>query len=197
MQSDYNFTSADVICLAETRLGSNDPDTEFAIEGFQPIIRNDQTTLHQVRPSHGLAMYIKQSIEVRGVETISAKQFECLVVQLCRPSSNRLTTVIVVYKSPNCSFKQFKEHILSMARLDISEDLILVGDFNYDVCRNQNGSFLNYMKSVFPKAKYMETVHTTSDFTKLDLCFTSFGSASTRIITCVWSYHHTLVVSLF
>ena len=197
IRNDSTFTSADVICLAETRLSCNDQDSEYAIEGFQPIIRNDQTANHRVRPPHGLAMYVKQSIKINLVQTISTKEFECLVVQLNRPSSNHMTTLIVVYKSPNCGFENFKNHIISMAKFPITEDLMLVGDFNYDVSRNKNGQFLEFMKSIFPRTKCLNVSQTTRDFTTLDLCFTSFVSASANIITCVWSYHHTLVVSLF
>ena len=197
IRNDSTFTSADVICLAETRLSVNDQDSAYAIEGFLPIIRNDQSDSHQTRPPHGLAMYVKPSININLVETISTEEFECIVVQLNQVSSHRMTTLIVVYKSPSCGFEKFKDHILSMAKCQITEDLILVGDFNYDVSRNRNGRFLDFMNSTFPRTKCLNVLHTTRDNTTLDLCFTSFFSASARIIACVWSYHHTLVVSLF
>ena len=84
-----------------------------------------------------------------------------------------------------------------MAKFQITEDLVVVGDFNYDVSCNRNGRFLEFMKTMFPKTKCLNVSQTTRDFTKLDLCFTSFASASATIIACVWSYHHTLAVSLF
>ena len=196
VRNDSTFTSADVICLAETRLCCNESDAEFAIDGFLPIIRNDQNALGGTRPPHGLAMYVRQSIEIGSIENISTKEFECLIVQL-NPSSHHSTTIIVVYKSPNCSFKKFQENILLMTKYQTSEKLVIVGDFNYDIFRNQNDSFLHFMKSVFPTTQCLNSAQTTRDFTKLDLCFTSFAKASARIITCVWSYHHTLVVSLY
>ena len=150
-----------------------------------------------MRPPHGLAMYVKPSIRINLVETISTKEFECLVVQLNQPSFHLLTTLIVVYKSPDCSFATFKKHILSMARFQITEDLVVVGDFNYDVSCNRNGRFLDFMKTMFPKTKCLNVPQTTRDHTKLDLCFTSCVSVSARIISCVWSYHHTLAVSCF
>ena len=197
IRNDSTFTKADVICLAETRLYCNEPDSEFYIEGFRPIIRNDQTSLGGLRPPHGLAMYVKQSIEIGSVETISTKEFECLIVQLNNPSSYRSTTIMVVYKSPNCSFKKFKESILAMAQFQTSDELVIVGDFNFDISHNQNDSFLHFMKSVFPATQCLNSSQTTRDFTKLDLCFTTFVKASARIITCVWSFHHTLVVSIY
>ena len=196
IRNDSTFTSADVICLAETRLHCKDSDSGFMIDGFLPIIRNDQTTFHGVRPPHGLAMYVKQSIAIGFVEAISTKEFECLIVQLNKPSSQHFTTIIVVYKSPTCSHNKFKENILSMARFQTSEKLIIVGDFNYDISKNQNESFLHFMKSTFPKTKCLDISQTTHGFSKLDLCFSSFVGAAASIITCIWSYHHSLVVSL-
>ena len=142
-------------------------------------------------------MYVKESIEVGSMETISAKEFECLIVELKRPPSHHLITLIVVYKSPTCSRSRFKEHIQSLTRFQASDKLIIVGDFNYDISQNQNESFLHFMKTVFPKTECLDVSLTTHGFTKLDLCFSSFERASANIITCVWSYHHTLVLSLF
>ena len=196
IRNDSTFTSADVICLAETRLNTNDSDSDFSIDGFLPIIRLDETSLHSlpgVRPPHGLAMYVKDSFEIGVVKSVSTREFECLIVQLNRPAS---TTIMVVYKSPTCSNSKFKEHILSIAQLKTSEKLIIVGDFNYDISQNQNVSFLHFMKCVFPKTECLDISPTTHGFTKLDLCFSSFTRAAANIITCVWSYHHTMVVSL-
>ena len=83
-----------------------------------------------------------------------------------------------------------------MGRFHALESLIIVGDFNYDTSRNQNESFLQFMQSSFPQTKALDTSQTTRDNTKLDLCFTGFAEASANIISCVWSYHHTLIVSL-
>ena len=195
LQNDSTFTSADVICLAETRLCCKDQDSEFSVEGFQPIIRSDQSAFDGLRPSHGLAMYVKKHIEINLIETVSTKEFECLKVQLNSPHQS--TTIIAVYKSPNCSAKTFKEHIRSMMRFHVTDKIIIVGDFNYDVSRQQNDSFLQFMKSVFPKTNVLDSLQTTRDDTRLDLCFTSFPNASANIVTCVWSFHHTLIVNIF
>ena len=195
VRNDRTFTSADVICLAETRIYPNESDSEFSIEGFQPVIRNDQTATHGLRPPHGLAMYVKKCIEIELVETISAKEFECLILQINSQPSRHSTTIVVVYKSPTCSFTAFKEHMTSFTRFQTAEKLIIIGDFNFDVSRAQNDTFLHFMKSKFPRTTLLDTLPTTRENTRLDLCFTSTARASANIIACVWSYHHTLVCS--
>ena len=106
-------------------------------------------------------------------------------------------TIIALYKAPNCSFEEFKTYLESVAHLQISNQLIIVGDFNFDVTRNMNKTFVLFMKSLFPKAKMLQIISTTQQKTLLDLCFTTCSQTNADIITCVWSYHHTLVVSVY
>ena len=194
IRNDSTFTDADVICLAETRLYCVDSDSDLSIKGYLPIVRNDQATSKGVRPPHGLAICVKENFRIDGVESISTKDFECLIVNLS--SIFNSYAIVVVYKSPNCSFETFKGHIQAFTRFQIKSNLFIVGDFNFDVSENKNEKFLNLMRLVFPKANLLETLPTTWENTKLDLCLTSCTAALANIITCVWSYHHTLVVSL-
>ena len=53
------------------------------------------------------------------------------------------------------------------------------------------------MQSVFPNAKMLTTTSTTQDNTVLDLCFTTCNLANANMITCVLSYHHTLVSAIY
>ena len=53
------------------------------------------------------------------------------------------------------------------------------------------------MTTAFPRAKKLNTASTTSENTVLDIAFTSCNNAQSDVITCVWSYHHTLVVSCY
>ena len=197
IQNDSNFTDADVICLAETRLHRNDPDIDYSIEGFLPIIRNDQQKAHSVRPPHGLAMYIRNCHEIVSVETFSTDKFEYLAVKVFSSYPRHSYTIIVIYKAPTCSFENFKAHFQNLSQFQSSDKLIIVGDFNFDISHDQNNFFLSLMKSVFPKSKLLTTLSTTRGNTCLDLCFTTCNLADADTITCVWSYHHTLVVSVY
>ena len=194
VKSDSAFTNADVICMAETRLYCLDSDSDYFIEGYLPIIRNDQISSQGLRPPHGLAMYVKESYRIERVETVSTKDFECLIVDIQSPHFRHSHTIFVVYKSPSCSLETFKANMLPFSQLPSSNNLIVVGDFNFDLIKNNNDRFLNLMRLVFPKANLLETLPTTWEKTKLDLCFTSCNAALANIIACVWSYHHTLAV---
>ena len=195
--SDSTFTDADIICLAETRLKQTDQDNDFSIKGFKPIIRCDQrVATHNTRPAHGLAVYIKDCHQLLSVDKVSTELFESLSVNVLNSRSHRLYSVIVIYKAPTCRFEAFKKHIISLSCLQLSSNIIIVGDFNFDVSDDLNENFIGVMKSAFPMALQFDTPFTTRHNTKLDLCFsTCHGTAN--IVTCVWSYHHTLVAAAY
>ena len=197
IQNDASFTDADVICMAETRLQQSDLDTDYSIKGFLQIIRCDQReTLSGMRPPHGLAMYVKSCHKIVSIEALSTDKFESLAVDVINVSSNSVYTLIAVYKAPTCSFEDFKTCIQSLRCFHTSEQLVLVGDFNFDVSQDRCKNFLWFMRSVFPSVTLLNTIPTTREKTLLDLCFTNCDPSKASIITCVWSHHHTLVASL-
>ena len=197
LENDSTLTDADMICLAETRLQQNDQNLDYSIKGFHPIIRNDQKPkVHDLRPSHGLAIYVKTCYEIISVNRFSTEKFESLAVSVRNLRSLHVYDVIVVYKSPRCSFETLKACLFSLSGLKLSDRVVILGDFNSDVSRNQNQSFLRMMQAAFPKCRKLNTCSTTKEDTILDIAFTNCKGASSDIITCVWSYHHSLVVSV-
>ena len=197
VQSDRTFLNADVICFAETRLHENDQDTDYAMEGFLPAIRNDQCdNAPHMRPSHGLAIYVRNCHQVVSIHKISTEQFESLAIDLINSHSNTLYSVIVVYKAPRCPFGDFRKHLVSLSELPLSDNVIMVGDFNFNIQNGQNTNFLKVLKSIFPRVNLLKTAPTTKENTILDMAFTTCNKAHSYIITCVWSYHHTLVTSI-
>ena len=196
VQKDNTFTGADIICLAETRLQQSDQDSDYTIEGFQPIIRNDQQIrIPGVRPAHGLAIYIKRGHELVSSYKISAENFESLSVNIINLRSQNCFSVVAVYKAPTCSFTDFRKHVLSISDLQLYDKLVIAGDFNFDVSDDLNRNFIEVMRSAFPNARLLNTQSTTQKGSKLDVSFSSCN-ANADVITCVWSYHHTLVISV-
>ena len=196
VQNDSTFIAADIICLAETRLQQSDQDNEYTIQGFHSIIRNDQQMrMHGVRPSHGLAIYVKNCFQLVSVDKISTEMFESLSVNVIDCRSQSIYSVTVIYKAPRCGFEDFRKHILSLSKLALNDKLLIVGDFNFDISNDLNRNFIEVMRSAFPNARLLNTPSTTQKGTKLDACF-STCKANSDVISCVWSYHHTLVVSV-
>ena len=197
IKNDSTFIDADIVCFAETRLCSRDQDEEFSLRGFHSVYRNDQQTIHMKRPEHGLAIYVKTEFEVILSANKSTKSIESQIINVRKMRTNEIYTVLVVYKAPTCTVADFKSHIMSISRNDIfSKKLIIVGDFNIDICEEQNINCIEFMCQSFPCAHLLKTLPTTHGETTLDLAFTTCSNAKADITSCIWSYHHTLIVSV-
>ena len=157
-------------------------------------MRNDQTT-HGSNPSRGLAMYVKSCHKVCSVEMLSTNKLEALIVGVVDKRTDKCIKIVLMYKPPSCGLNEFKI-LVDTLKPQSAENLVVIGDFNFDVSRNQNKEFILFMESSFPKLKMLGTAHTTRGNTLLDLCFTNCERASAAIVTCVWSYHHSLVASI-
>ena len=193
IKNDDTFTKADIICLAETRLQGDDKDLHYAIEGFQPIIRNDQQSEGH-RPPHGLAIYLKKCFKVCSVELYSTKNIEMITIELVDARHDISYIILLVYKAPSCSWDDFQTCMKSV-KVRSTNKLIILGDFNSDISNHRNKTFISFMNTIFPMARLLDTLPTTHGNTMLDLCFTACESASAYVIACVWSYHHTLIGS--
>jgi len=76
LSSDPNLTSARVLCCAETRLTSADPDSLYRLPEHL-LLRFDQSICHsQGRPPHGLVVYVKKDMEVMESANRSTNSYE-------------------------------------------------------------------------------------------------------------------------
>ena len=193
LQNDETFTSADVICLSETRLSHGDLNQDYALKGFLPILRNDQQS-NVLRPPHGLAMFVKSCHCIPYVDMFSTNKFECITVEVVDKHTHITYTIVHLYKAPSCGLEEFKAFVHNL-KFRATDKLVIIGDFNFDVSRNQNKEFILFMESFFPKSRMLGTSFTTRGNSILDLCFTNCEQATATILPCMWSYHHTLVAS--
>ena len=65
VQFEPNLLSSDVIRFAESRLCTRDEDVNFALNRFR-LVRLDEA-LHETRPHHGLALYVKEHFAIQEV----------------------------------------------------------------------------------------------------------------------------------
>jgi len=64
LSSDPNHTSANVLCCVESRLQPSDLDSQYCLPEHS-LLRFDQPNRQpHVRPPHGIAIYVKEDIEV-------------------------------------------------------------------------------------------------------------------------------------
>ncbi|XP_033759145.1 uncharacterized protein LOC117341405 [Pecten maximus] len=186
IRSDPNVFAADVVGIAESRLHINDINDTFELEGFR-IFRND--VLHsQSRPHHGLVMYVKSHLDVITYEMFSTRdvEFSYISFNLCQI----LVQCAVVYKKPGCSLSHFcaimKEHLQPL--VDVNEKIVIMGDFNVDLKKTGQDTFLRFMESTFHCTQTINQP-TTKMKSQLDLIFTNFTERKTGVLDAYWSDH--------
>ena len=106
-----------------------------------------------MRQPHGLAIYVRNCHHVASTHKVSTKQFKSVAVGVMNFHSSTFYSIIVVHKAPSCRFKELRKHLMFLCQLLLSDKLIIIGDFDFNVQNDQNTNFLKAMTTVFPRAK--------------------------------------------
>ena len=192
IKSDPNILNADVIGLAETRLITDDSYEDYDLQGYNFFRTDQEQTDHRTRPPHGLALYVKDTIEVKDIKDFSSPNLEFVAADLV--GSKGHVQVVVVYKSPKCRFQEFKRlcinELLPILNVSLS-DQVIMGDFNFDILKD-NSSFLAFMQDTF-LCKQIVTKVTTDYNTILDLFFIKVkpsAQVASDVLEAYWSDHN-------
>ena len=94
-------------------------------------------------------MYIKDYHQLVSADTVSTTTFESISLNVLNSRSHALYSIIVVYKAPSCCFETFKKHIISLSESQLSDKLIIVGDFNFDLSNDLNKTSLDLWDLLF------------------------------------------------
>ena len=109
----------DVLIIAETKLDSSFPSSQFTISGFKATIRLDIT-----RNSEGLSVYAKEDILCRKIEGLEIPE-----------DRKQKWLVSPIYRSPTQDPRYFVDNVCriidgyTLSR----ENVLLIGDFNMEV----------------------------------------------------------------
>ena len=116
---------------------------------------------HQMRmgstvvPSHrGLVMYLKKDRNC----SVTMIQSPCL--EMCRcdvPYRDTVLSVFGIYRPPSSSLQHFKEELFRcITACNPQSPKIILGDFNIDVKKNINHSFLQEMQQRFHLTQFID-----------------------------------------
>ena len=190
---DANYKAADVLAFAESRLSHNDHSDDYRFEGFHDVIRNDQKQVHNRRPPHGLALYVRDSYTVSDVHHFSSNELEYSFLKI-KSDPKPTMQVLALYKSNTCHLDVFRNELRCMKNLiGDSDQFLIVGDFNIDVSSSQNKALLTELEAVFG-VEQLISQSTTLYYTIIDLAFSTSASVHTMIIDSVISDHKMIAI---
>ena len=86
-----NFQAADVVAFAETRLCSSDESSQYDLKNFK-LYRHDKKDT-EIRPYHGLALYMKSDIEIKMLQKFRYSSCELIFADLCANSCGSLQVI--------------------------------------------------------------------------------------------------------
>ena len=119
----------DVLIIAETKLDSSFPSSQFTINGFKAPIRLDIT-----RNSGGLLVYSREDILCRKIEGLEIpKDIQAIPIEINIRKQKWL--LLPIYRSPTqdpCYFVDNVCRIIDGYALS-RENVLLIGDFNMEV----------------------------------------------------------------
>ena len=190
---DANYKAADLLAFAESRLSHNDDNDDYIFEGFHDIIRNDQKYLHNRRPPHGLALFVRDSYTVSDVHHFTSDELEYSFLKI-KCDFKAAIQVLVLYKSNTCRVDVFRNELKCMKNLFCDSDhFLIVGDFNIDVSSSQNKALLTELETVFGAGQLISQ-STTVYNTIIDLVFSNSESINTITIDSVISDHKMIAI---
>lgn len=128
----------DVICLTETWLHDGVSDNDVLIPGFHCPFRKDRLTR-----GGGVAVYVKNTLITKRVETLDKTGLEALWIELRHKSSKYL--VGVFYRADKSEqYWNLLEQSIGDA-MDMDLDTVIVGDFNIDIYNKLHAKINNLM----------------------------------------------------
>ena len=117
----------DVLCITESMLDDSVIDSELSIAGYH-LLRKDRT-----RMGGGCAIYFHSSLDVTFIDSLHCNDIEILWCDI-KPSSGKSFLLGCLYRPPSSNVSYFNKIVdnVEMA-LNISDDILVMGDFNIDV----------------------------------------------------------------
>ena len=123
----YTENNFDILCIAESKLDSSFPKSQFKVKGYKyPPFRLDITD-----SSGGLLVYTKPSLSANRLKAFSLPDdIEIIPFEINLKSCKWV--VVSIYRNPNQNLDYFLTWLSKLLDFYSSERCIILGDFNID-----------------------------------------------------------------
>ncbi|XP_062579865.1 uncharacterized protein LOC134241859 [Saccostrea cucullata] len=199
-EHDIRFRDAEIICLTETWLRSEQNTAYFDIEdySFHHKARedlydntNDQTQKHRLARGGGVAMYTKDNEIQKIVSSLPVKNVEGIAVRIVKHA----VLIVTIYRPNTLSVPQFLDRLQNIIEYyrKCNKHLIFHGDFNEDA--KSGGPIQTFMSNL----GFRQVVNfcTTERGTILDHVYVS-GHIQIEVsrLPTYYSYHDAVILKL-
>ena len=196
VKHDHSFQCSDIMAFAETRLYDHE-QCNYTLDGYRLYLNCQPANGLNTRPSLGLAVYVKDSLNVLHVENlrIASNEYVALKVEY----KDRVVQVVVLYRKCGSNKADFFCDIATLtSHMDNQNALLILGDFNYDVTLNRNADVKatveNYhnLMHIVTEPTFQNTTGTST----IDNAFTNVNQYDSSVIECPYSDHRILALAL-
>ena len=190
LRNDKNMTSADLLCIVESWLMSQDCATKYNIDQYHTY-RMDYPTKGAIRPHYGTVIYSKRELTYQP-EYHAKKGMEITTFDLTSPLPCRIA---VVYKSPQRTLPEITKFLCEiLENRDEDKSLIILGDFNVD---HRTSSLVTTMMNKFACRQVLQE-STTDDCTNIDHIYTDLSNNlyQAGVLESYYSNHKPVFITL-
>ena len=184
--ADKNYAAADILMFAETKLHASDADHSLKIPGFADPIRFDWEFPYSTpRPTYGLCIYVKESINIAYHEYQSSNAPNLMYQVATFTVTNMSTedvTIACVYSKPKNNETLLRQELHNLLLPCFDDRTLIMGDFNVD---------LKKKPVVFSNIPQVVTQVTTNERTLIDHIYTNIptNEYTTGVYESYFSYH--------
>ena len=128
----------DILCVAETKLDSSFPNSQFSVHGFKEPLRLDVSGR-----SGGLMLYAKSHLPLRRLECdLISTETQCLITELNLRKSKWL--ILSIYRNPTQNLKLFLDELTKVLDFysNSFENFLIMGDFNEEPNHQEMKEFM-------------------------------------------------------
>ena len=195
VKNDISLLSCDIMAFAETRIMDHEHE-QYLMKGFRLFLNCQPKTNAMTRPHLGLAVYVRESIDVKDIASLRFGDNEYIVLTTVFNANS--IQVLILYRKCSSKIHQFTKEIVHLCRyMNTDNTLLVIGDFNCDMEAKLD---VKVTVETHFSVKHIVTEPTfqniTGTISTIDHAFTNANRYECSVIECPYSDHKIMALAL-
>ena len=181
----------DIFCIAETKIDSSYPESQFCIPGYRKPYRLDISD-----NSGGLLVYVKETLPSKYLSKFKLPyDIQAIPIEINLRKSKWL--ILSIYRPPRTELSIFLENITKILDIYNYDNILILGDFNIEAHDKRMDSFIN-SHSLYSMNKDA-TCFKSPNGTCIDLLLTNrkYSFFNTKTFETGMSDYHKMIFTMF